>query len=453
MKGIETRLYDCLVATFHQTYPTSKLTIYFCVSSKKDPAYHVLLRLVAKYPSFDAKIFVEDEDPKLVGENDGSSALGPNPKIRNMSRAYSKAKGDIIWIIDCNVWVSQSVAGLMVDLLCGFGAAKGRKYKFVHQLPLVVDITHKTRAWIQSRGNHILERLSQHGGGLLEELFLSTAHAKFYTAISTVAIAPCTVGKSNMFRRSHLAALTHDTHVGRRRQPGIDFFSHNICEDHLIGDLLWKSPVPDPIVTLAALEGLNSKSPVDPNPSRHRWRNHALLRTPPCIQPVSSLPLQTYAARRSRWLRVRKFTVPMATLVEPFTESILATACGSFGLTTLPFCKQVLLIPQGWSAFWVLWVAGMIWWVILYRHVWALLQNWKGEGEDDSADDQTGDASTPSFVRSGSQRGVKEWLGSWITRELLAFPVWAWAVLGGTKVVWRGRRFTVGVDMTVHEVK
>lgn len=44
---------------------------------------------------------------------------------------------------------------------------------------------------------------------MLEELFLSTSHAKFYTAISTVAVAPCIVGKSNMFRRSHLNALTN----------------------------------------------------------------------------------------------------------------------------------------------------------------------------------------------------------------------------------------------------
>ena len=35
-----------------------------------------------------------------------------------MSRVYREAKGDILWIIDCNVWASPSVAGRMVDLLC-----------------------------------------------------------------------------------------------------------------------------------------------------------------------------------------------------------------------------------------------------------------------------------------------------------------------------------------------
>lgn len=37
-------------------------------------------------------------------------------------------------------------------------------------------------------------------------------------------------------------------------------------------------------------------------------------------------------------------------------------------------------------------------------------------------------------------------------REVLAFPIWAWAFLGGVTVVWRGRRFWVGTDMVVHEM-
>lgn len=37
-------------------------------------------------------------------------------------------------------------------------------------------------------------------------------------------------------------------------------------------------------------------------------------------------------------------------------------------------------------------------------------------------------------------------------REVLAFPIWAWAVVGGVTVVWRGRRFWVGTDMKVHEI-
>lgn len=60
----------------------------------------------------------------------------------------------------------------------------------------------------------------------------------------------------------------------------------------------------------------------------------------------------------------------------------------------------------------------------------------------------------PSFGRiRGKRRGVGQWFLAWLGREVLAFPIWAWAVVGGVTVVWRGRRFWVGVDMKVHEVE
>lgn len=44
-------------------------------------------------------------------------------------------------------------------------------------------------------------------------------------------------------------------------------------------------------------------------------------------------------------------------------------------------------------------------------------------------------------------------MGAWLGREVLALPVWVWAVAGGVTVVWRGRRFWVGVDMKVHKIR
>lgn len=403
--------------------------------------------MLSHFPGFDARILVEEEDPNLSGKGGAEHNLGPNPKIRNMSRAYREAKGDIIWIIDCNVWVSKSVAGLMVDQLCGFDpAGMGRKYKFVHQLPLVVDVTHSLSRLVDPENSSparpkappsLVSKILSRSGGLLDELFLSTSHAKFYTAISAVAVAPCTVGKSNMFRRSHLDALTPSSD-SRRRSPGIDFFSENICEDHLIGDLLWKSPVPDSVRKAAACEG-KTKDETRKGKSL-AWGNHALVTSPPCIQPVDQISVSTYAARRTRWLRVRKFTVPLATFVEPGTESILCSFYGAFGLTTYSKCGE-LGIPQSWTAFWLLWLFGIVAWMFVDHWIWTMLQSWAGEGQADVP-----------FVGSGSSRSVREWVGAWLGREILTGPIWVWAVLGGTTVVWRGRRFWVGIDMRVHEV-
>ncbi|KAL8672063.1 MAG: hypothetical protein Q9168_003458 [Polycauliona sp. 1 TL-2023] len=452
VKGIEPRMYDCLAATFHQDYPISRLTIFFCISSRDDPAFPVLEQLIADFPEFDAEILVEEEDPNLSGRDGNTHNLGPNPKIRNMSRAYRQAKGDLVWIIDCNVWVDQSVAGRLVDLLCGFTpGGLGRKYKFVHQLPLAVDISDTPDPYSQEGApvpGDPTKRPVAHGqmsfmyylGGRLEEMFLSTSHAKFYTAISAVAVAPCIVGKSNMFRRSHLNALTESNSY---RDPGIDFFSENICEDHLIGDLLWKRLVPEAVRVAAGREGQTTDSRSTDPPRQVKWRNHGLLTQSLAVQPTCNLPLDAYLARRTRWLRVRKFTVVLATFVEHGTESLCCSAYGAFGMTTLPWCNETLGIPQTWAAFFILWLSSVIMWCAVDSQVWQLLQS---NGVLDANGKQA------SWVRPERKPRRTEWVLSWIGREIFAFPIWLWAVVGGVTVVWRGRRFWVGTDMKVHEI-
>lgn len=457
VKGLEPYLYECLAATFRQTYPRTKLTIYFCVSSRDDPTLPVLQRLLDDFSAFDVTLLVEKEDPKLQEENTGSPRLGPNPKIRNMSRAYDEAKGDIVWIVDCNVWVGKGVAGRMVDALTGRGGR--RKHKFVHQLPLVVDSasqvfrSEETNRLLDStvsedvhvaststaafdvrsikRGStssSLLSRISRTGGGRLEELFMSSSHAKFYTAINTVLIAPCIVGKSNMFRRSHLNSLTNG--------QGIDFFSNNICEDHLIGDLLWKSSVPQEI--------LPADNPHDNKSGQ--WGNHALVFGDLAIQPMADMSVKEYIARRVRWLRVRKFTVTLATLVEPGTESFLCSLYGAFAIMNLPWFNVVMHIPRTWAT------AAIFW--LLSVSVWAFA-DWSLYCKLHSGASIEVDGDTPPFARpsrKGSRRPFIEWLLAWLGREVLAFPIWAWAVLGGVTVAWRGKKFWVGMDMKVHEI-
>ncbi|KAF2090879.1 glycosyltransferase family 21 protein [Saccharata proteae CBS 121410] len=444
VKGLEPSLYECLAATFRQTYPRDKLSVCFCVSSRDDPAVPTIERLLADFPSFDAKILVEEEDPALNG-GDGESAgrpMGPNPKIRNMSRAYREAKGDIVWVIDCNVWIGTGVAGRMVDTLCGFGGKK--KNKFVHQLPLVVDTQTVPRTSDERRGlldsstdgnpnGHVTSTSTastsvrnsdtsgalQLGGGRLEEVFMSSAHAKFYTAINTVLLAPCIVGKSNMFRRTHLNALTDD--------QGIDFFSQNICEDHLIGDRLWRKFVPG-------------------EEQGERWGKHALVFGDLAIQPMAGMSVGEYIARRVRWLRVRKFTVTLATLVEPGTESFLCSLYGAYAITTLQFFRE-LGVPQTWTAFWVFFVLSVSIWATVDWTLFCLLHS----GSSIEVDGDTPSFALPSKARP--RRRFAEWLFAWLGREALAWPIWAWAVWGGVSVMWRGKRFWVGMDMKVHEIK
>lgn len=434
VKGLEPRLYDCLASTFRQDYPKNKLHIRFCISDRSDPSLPVIEKLLHDFPDFDAQLLVEDEDEALVKGRDN---LGPNPKIRNMSHAYRTAIGDLIWIIDCNVWVARGVCSRMVAKLEGYGTP--HRNKFVHQLPLVVDVLESSSSDEESQGlldggtqlrttssaSATLQGTSERtplsvGGGRLEELFMSTAHAKFYTAINTVLIAPCSVGKSTMFRRSH---LDHATAAKNEGSTGLDFFSQNICEDHLIGDLLWKSSVPEEM-------------------AGEKMGKHACLFGDLAIQPMANMSLDEYWRRRVRWLRVRKFTVTLATLVEPGTESFLCSTYGAWAATSLSFSP----VPHTWAAFGLFWLLSVTMWCAVDWTLYLRLHS----GASIDADEET-----PFFARApkaGCRRPFVEWVFAWLGRETLAFPIWFWAIYGGATVEWRGKRFWVGMDMKVHEI-
>ncbi|KAI1340730.1 glycosyltransferase family 21 protein [Xylariaceae sp. FL0016] len=448
-KGLEPGLYECLASIFHQSYPRDKLTVYFCVESKQDAAYPILCRLLKDFPDFDAKVFVETEDPFLYGDHGNPNNIGPNPKIRNLSRAYREAKGDVIWPLDCNVWIARDVAGRMVDKLFGFlpGGKRGKPYKFVHQLPLVVDtVTSMSR--INSQGqsslsgasvtggsntdknlavpSSIWERSWTHGGGRLEEMFMATTHAKFYGAINFVGVAPCIVGKSNMFRKSHLDQATNSTlnplltGTAATLPKGLDHFSSYMCEDHVIGDLLWRTHLPG-------------------------YKNHGLVWGNLATQPMAGMSVRAYAARRVRWLRARKWTVLSATLVEHGVESLVCMFYLSFGLTTVPWVHSTFGLPQTWTALAYCWILGVTAWMVVDRAVFKKLH----AGHSIAIDEDT-PAFAKGFSRGGAEkRRLDEWFLAWLGRETLALPIWTWAVLLGTTVKWRGRRFRVRADMTV----
>lgn len=377
---------------------------------------------------FDVRLYVEEYDP-LISSLEGDE-LGPNPKIRNISRAYREAKGELIWITDCNVWLSRGVAGRMVDRLMGFrpDGTASEPFRFVHQMPLVVDIPPASPSADPDKkfgatSSSLASRVLRLGGGRLDEMFMATTHAKFYGAINTVAVAPCVIGKSNMFRKAHL-----DTYTSPEQNPnlrasdanrgrGIDFFSRYICEDHLIGDLLWNAPVPS------------------------MPRRHGLVWGDVAIQPVRAVSVAGYAARRVRWLRARKWTVLLATLVEPGVESLLCNFCFAYAATTIPAFRDALGVPGTWTATGALWSVGLGIWMACDRAVFRRLLACRTVEVD---------GETPAFARGGAgARPFAEWLPAWLGRELLALPIWMWAVLLGTTVTWRGRKFYVNRDMSV----
>lgn len=443
IKGVEPFLYECLAGSMLQDYPRDKLTVYFCIPSTNDPAHPVLKRLLQDFPDVDARIFIEPQYD--------NKELGPNPKIRNMSQAYREAKDDIVWIIDCNVWLGKGVCGRMVDRLCGLDE-KGQKFKFVHHMPIVVDIEsdgptkdEETRLLPVTAPPKLDGEMDKSGrenrsifstrGGRLEELFLSSSHAKFYSAINTVGIAPCVVGKSSMFRRSHLNYLTKPSQSNPRpypRRPGIDYFSDNICEDFLFADHLWKGKL------------------FEETELGEVWGKNDLVYGDLAFQPMRGTSVKEYIRRRVRWLRVRKYTVISATLAEPGTESFLCSTYLAFGLTTsLPhILSEWCSFLTTWRAFFTIWTASILFWMMIDWTVYLRLHS----GVTVEVDEDTPSFALPLPKGSFARRPFYQWMFAWLGREALALPIWLWSFFGGDTIVWRGKTFKVNTDNVVYEV-
>jgi ceramide glucosyltransferase len=140
------------------------------------------------------------------------------------------------------------------------------------------------------------------------------------------------------------------------------------------------------------------------------------------LNAVGSMSFAAYFWRRVRWIRVRKQMTRIATLVEPFTESVLLGLCASWA---------VKVATKGWIG------RGLF--LVVHFGVWAgvdwsVMKALSPEGD----------------LRTWEEVG-KFW-AAWAAREVLALPVWCVAMVGD-EVVWRGRRYVVLPNGKAKEVE
>ncbi|KAI9297136.1 nucleotide-diphospho-sugar transferase [Neoconidiobolus thromboides FSU 785] len=204
-------------------------------------------------------------------------------------------------------------------------------------------------------------------GSQLESMFLNTAHAKMYTLLNYFIFEPCVVGKSCLYRKSDLAC------VGSMKA-----FENQLAEDFFIAKAIWD-------------QGLKIKMPYDLAYNR-----------------LGSISTSAYFNRRSRWCRLRKYIVPQATIIEPFTESILNGMLASYGFS-------YLLNISIFNFF------------AYHLVVWFLL--------DFQLNQQL----------IGNKLNLKElqrFMVIWAFRELTALPLYLYSVLGST-FTWRGQTYRI----------
>lgn len=126
---------------------------------------------------------------------------------------------------------------------------------------------------------------------------------------------------------------------------------------------------------------------------------------------LGALSLRDYFMRRARWIRVRKMMTLPATLAEPLTESIVASAYAAWAVNNFSG------VPVG-----LFWVASMLAWLAVDLSVRRAL------------------ATNVRHIGPPSRLG--RFLVAWSAREALALPIWLYAMLGST-VVWRGKAYRV----------
>jgi ceramide glucosyltransferase len=299
--------------------------------------------------------------------------VGVNPKVNNLIRSYRQAAHDIIWVVDSGVMAAPGTLARSVDALLGppSSAPTGprRKIGLVHHVPFAF-----------SSGAGKL-------GSKLEEAFLNTNHAKMYIALNTIAIDSCVVGKSNLWRRSDVdrvngseIPIPNAAEGGRQAgECGLAVFGRFLAEDNMIARALW-----------------------------HELGQRHDLSCDVVRNAVGHMTLSDYVWRRVRWVRVRKHMVFAATLLEPFTESIVLGLIGAASLRYLTGLSAWIFLPIHFISF-----------IFVDLDVYASL------------------AGHPLPTTS-------RWpfIGAWLARELLALPIWVLAMFG-SEVEWRGKKYQV----------
>jgi len=352
LKGLDTNLYENLESTFVQEYPNFEILL--SVANEDDQALTVVRELMSQYPQVNARIIISEE------------IVGVNPKVNNLIKSYKQAAHDILWVIDSNISVAPGTLARSVDVLVQPPQNPSKKrIALVHHVPFATD--HE-----------------EYLGARVETAFLNTNHAKMYMAINTVAIESCVVGKSNLFRRSDLERVNGTLKPkketdAREGEYGLAAFGSYLAEDNMIGSSLW-----------------------------HELDLRHDLSCDVAHNAIGKMTLADYVWRRVRWIRVRKHMVLAATVLEPFTENLVASSIAAASAKYLFGLSPWIFLPIHHAAW--LWV----------------------------------DLDVYESLAGYPLPAHKRWtfIGAWCIREMLTLPIWALAVCGN-EVTWRGKRYQV----------
>ena len=294
--------------------------------------------------------------------------MGVNPKVNNLVCPFRQAAHDILWVVDSGVIVDERTLARSVAVLTASSPSRSR-IGVVHHVPFaLVD--------------------DNDFGSQLEAAFLNTNHAKMYIAINTLGVESCVVGKSNMYLRSDIERVngslaTSRLQVRKGNEPtagyGLAAFGRFLAEDNMIASAIWHE--------------LGLRHDLSCDIARN---------------VIGNMSFMDYVWRRVRWIRVRKHMVLAATILEPFTESVVLCSIAALS------CRKLFGISM-----WIFTFFHFVFWLSIDLDVYSSVGG-----------QRAGHGNKFSFILS------------WLAREFLALPIFLIAVVGN-EITWRGQRYKV----------
>ncbi|KAJ1506081.1 hypothetical protein HMI56_000777 [Coelomomyces lativittatus] len=211
-------------------------------------------------------------------------------------------------------------------------------------------------------------------GSLLEWIFLNMSHAKLYLGINGFGQTSCVIGKSTFFRKADLEQC-----------GGLKLFGKYLAEDNMIGTAIWN------------------------------MRLHHKMTGDIAHQSLGQMTLSDHFSRRLRWTRIRCYTLPYTTFLEPLSECFLLGFI--FSLSTYFNFNIPILFS-----------------LLLHLFIWVLL-----------------DITILFQICPHDRPPLWKICLAWLVREFSALPLYVVALSGNT-VSWRDENYQIMFGGTVRKI-
>ncbi|KAL5017616.1 hypothetical protein ScPMuIL_007205 [Solemya velum] len=244
LTGVDPNLFTNLESFFNLKYPAFELL--FSVQDESDAAIMVVQKLIDKYPTVNAKLFI------------GIKYVGPNGKINNMIRPYEAAKYDHIVISDSGILVQPDTLLEMVSFM-------KPDVGMVLAMPYCVE--------------------RDGFAAMYEKVFFGTMHARNCLSAHSVGIN-CSTGMFCMFRKD----IIEET-------GGLDVYGKYLAEDYFLADAITKKGYKLGLCNQPAMQNSGQVSITDIHKRLIRWGSLRRKMLPHLVllEPISECFVQGFA--------------------------------------------------------------------------------------------------------------------------------------------------------------